>query len=224
MRSPTFPDVHHRPRRWTSRGSRVTSCERAGRRPSADIGICTICSEARVAVLAPARQRDHRPPGGRRVVDLIRGLAADTGPRQPGARPRADRRRRPRSRRGPDPGRGQVPAHRGAGGAGAGRGDGSSGRTARRSWWRRREALPGRFTWDFIGQLQSRKVRDLVPRVRYIHSVASRLGAGAARRATGRRPPRSGRGQRRRRGGQERDRSRRSWRRFWSAARSRSWA
>jgi pyridoxal phosphate enzyme (YggS family) len=35
------------------------------------------------------------------------------------------------------------------------------------------EAFPGRFTWDFIGQLQSRKVRDLVGRVRYIHSVAS---------------------------------------------------
>ena len=34
-------------------------------------------------------------------------------------------------------------------------------------------ALPGRFTWDFIGQLQSRKVRDLVGHVRYIHSVAS---------------------------------------------------
>jgi PLP dependent protein len=29
------------------------------------------------------------------------------------------------------------------------------------------------FIWDFIGQLQSRKVRDLVGRVRYIHSVAS---------------------------------------------------
>ena len=29
------------------------------------------------------------------------------------------------------------------------------------------------FTWDFIGQLQSRKVRDLIGRVRYIHSVAS---------------------------------------------------
>jgi hypothetical protein len=30
-----------------------------------------------------------------------------------------------------------------------------------------------RFTWDFIGNLQSRKVRDIVPRVRYIHSVAT---------------------------------------------------
>lgn len=29
------------------------------------------------------------------------------------------------------------------------------------------------FTWDFIGALQSRKVRDLVGRVRYIHSVDS---------------------------------------------------
>ena len=34
-------------------------------------------------------------------------------------------------------------------------------------------ALPGRFTWDFIGQLQSRKVKDVLPHVRYIHSVAS---------------------------------------------------
>ncbi len=32
---------------------------------------------------------------------------------------------------------------------------------------------PGRFTWDFIGNLQSRKVRDVVGRVRYIHSVAT---------------------------------------------------
>ena len=29
------------------------------------------------------------------------------------------------------------------------------------------------FTWDFIGQLQSRKVRQVLPLVRYIHSVAS---------------------------------------------------
>jgi len=35
------------------------------------------------------------------------------------------------------------------------------------------DAYPGRFTWDFIGQLQSRKVRQLVPYVRYIHSVAT---------------------------------------------------
>jgi uncharacterized pyridoxal phosphate-containing UPF0001 family protein len=31
----------------------------------------------------------------------------------------------------------------------------------------------GLFTWDFIGQLQSRKVKDVAPEVRLIHSVAS---------------------------------------------------
>jgi uncharacterized pyridoxal phosphate-containing UPF0001 family protein len=35
------------------------------------------------------------------------------------------------------------------------------------------DAYPGRFTWDFIGQLQSRKVRQIVPYVRYIHSVCT---------------------------------------------------
>ena len=35
------------------------------------------------------------------------------------------------------------------------------------------DAYPGAFTWDFIGQLQSRKVRQVLPYVRYIHSVAS---------------------------------------------------
>jgi pyridoxal phosphate enzyme (YggS family) len=35
------------------------------------------------------------------------------------------------------------------------------------------QAYPGRFTWDFIGHLQSRKVRQVLPHVRYIHSVAS---------------------------------------------------
>jgi pyridoxal phosphate enzyme (YggS family) len=35
------------------------------------------------------------------------------------------------------------------------------------------QAYPGAFTWDFIGHLQSRKVRQVLPLVRYIHSVAS---------------------------------------------------
>jgi pyridoxal phosphate enzyme (YggS family) len=37
----------------------------------------------------------------------------------------------------------------------------------------KQDAHPGRFTWDFIGHLQSRKVREIVPRVRLIQSVAS---------------------------------------------------
>jgi uncharacterized pyridoxal phosphate-containing UPF0001 family protein len=35
------------------------------------------------------------------------------------------------------------------------------------------QAAPGAFTWDFIGQLQSRKVKAVLPHVRWIHSVAS---------------------------------------------------
>jgi PLP dependent protein len=35
------------------------------------------------------------------------------------------------------------------------------------------EAYPGRFTWDFIGHLQSRKVRQVLPLVRYVETVAS---------------------------------------------------
>jgi PLP dependent protein len=35
------------------------------------------------------------------------------------------------------------------------------------------DAYPDRFTWDFIGHLQSRKVRQILPYVRYIQSVAS---------------------------------------------------
>jgi pyridoxal phosphate enzyme (YggS family) len=35
------------------------------------------------------------------------------------------------------------------------------------------EAYPGLFTWDFIGHLQSRKVRQVLPHVRYIETVAS---------------------------------------------------
>ena len=37
----------------------------------------------------------------------------------------------------------------------------------------KQEVAGDAFTWDFIGRLQSRKVRDLIGRVRYIHSVAS---------------------------------------------------
>ena len=35
------------------------------------------------------------------------------------------------------------------------------------------QAFGERFTFDFIGQLQSRKVKQILPHVRYIHSVAS---------------------------------------------------
>ena len=37
----------------------------------------------------------------------------------------------------------------------------------------KRELVGDRFTWDFIGNLQSRKVKRILPLVRLIHSVAS---------------------------------------------------
>jgi PLP dependent protein len=37
----------------------------------------------------------------------------------------------------------------------------------------KRERWGARFTWDFIGNLQSRKVKKILPLVRLIHSVAS---------------------------------------------------
>jgi PLP dependent protein len=38
---------------------------------------------------------------------------------------------------------------------------------------RKRERWAGSFTWDFIGNLQSRKVKRIAPLVRLIHSVAT---------------------------------------------------
>ena len=65
------------------------------------------------------------------------------------------------------------------------------------------------FTWDFIGHLQSRKVKVVAPLVRLIHSV----GTDSVLEQLGRHAPpglrRARRGQRRRRGGQERRRARR---------------
>ena len=67
-----------------------------------------------------------------------------------------------------------------------------------------------RSTWDFIGNLQSRKVKRILPLVRLIHSVATdsvleQLGRHASPEHRG-----AGRGQRRRRGGQGRGRARRA--------------
>jgi pyridoxal phosphate enzyme (YggS family) len=44
------------------------------------------------------------------------------------------------------------------------------------------DAYPGAFTWHFIGQLQSRKVKDILPHVELIHSVASDSALGRLER------------------------------------------
>ena len=78
------------------------------------------------------------------------------------------------------------------------------------------------FTWDFIGNLQSRKVKQILPLVRLIHSVATdSVLAQLERHGTaGDRGP--DRGQRRRRGGQGRGRPGRARRVHRPLARSRS--
>ncbi len=43
-------------------------------------------------------------------------------------------------------------------------------------------AHSGLFEWDFIGQLQSRKVKDVIPHARLIHSVASESALAALER------------------------------------------
>ena len=85
-----------------------------------------------------------------------------------------------------------------------------SARTACRTSRRSTSAGATRFTWDFIGNLQSRKVKRILPLVRLIHSVATdsvleQLGRHGDAGHRG-----AGRGQRRRRGGQGRGRARRT--------------
>ena len=44
------------------------------------------------------------------------------------------------------------------------------------------DAYPETFTWDFIGHLQSRKVRQILPYVRYVETVASESALEQLRR------------------------------------------
>ena len=51
----------------------------------------------------------------------------------------------------------------------------------------KQEAHGDLFTWDFIGQLQSRKVKDVAPHVRLIHSLASESALRSSSRTRRRR-------------------------------------
>ena len=176
-----------------------------------DVEACTICDAA--LLLPPARRRARRAPGGSRVVELITACApsacARTSSRCSAEIAARDRALRPPRRgereHGRDPGGDQVRRPRGAAGARRRRASASSARTARRSSRRRSAAHGELFEWDFIGQLQSRRVR--ADRAARAPDPLGRLGVRAAR---ARAPPRArapgaahpDRGQRRRRGGQ----------------------
>src|SRR5205085_8513682 len=123
-------------------------------------------------LLAPARSRADRTTGGRRVAELIRGLQAGQ------VRENLDRVRSEIAGAGRHPDDVQVLAAvkyvaLEELGALADAGIELVGENRAQDLIAKAEAYPGRFTWDFIGQLQSRKVRQVMPYVRYIHSVAS---------------------------------------------------
>ena len=92
-------------------------------------------------------------------------------------RARGDRRGRaplgPRGGRGRAAGGGQVRGARGHGRRSPPPASSSSARTASSSCWPSRRSRGDRFAWDFIGHLQSRKARDLVGRVRLVHSLST---------------------------------------------------
>lgn len=106
------------------------------------------------------------------MVDLIRGLSPDR------VRANLERVRAEIAAAGRDPGRVEILAavkYVGAEDLGALAEGGIElvGENRAQELVAKAKAAAGSFTWDFIGHLQSRKVRQVVPHVRYIHSVQS---------------------------------------------------
>ena len=141
-------------------------CQRGRRRAVHDL----LGSEP--VLLAPQGSRDHRAPGGDRVVDLIRGLRPER------VRANLERVREEIASTGRAVDEVEilaavkyVPVEEL--GALADGGVKLVGENRAQDLIAKADAYPGRFTWDFIGHLQSRKVRQILPHVRYIHSVAS---------------------------------------------------
>ena len=157
---------------------------------------------ARPVLLPPARPGADREAGRPVRSDRVRG--------QPRAGARADR---PRGRRSwPRPSTSAPttcrPWRRPA--------SSWSGRTAPRTCSPSRSATATCSTWDFIGALQSRKLKDIAPNVRLIHSIASESALAPARAASGQGG--ADPGQRGRRGVQGGRRPRRAGRTTSSAA------
>ena len=150
-------------------------------------------------LLAPARPRCDRPPGrGGGAAWLTPPSSRRTSPGSANWWARASRSwPRPNTWRPPTCPRSARPASR------------SSARTAPTHSPPSRSEFGDLFTWDFIGHVQSRKVRDLVGRVRLIHAVDSHSACEQLET-----PARAGRdhrlpaaGERRRRGHQGRRRA-----------------
>ena len=125
-------------------------------------GECTICG-ARAVLLAPARPGDDRPPGGRRGAPcLIRPPSRRTSP---ACAPRSGR----------DVEILAATKYVEADDLAALREGGVTlvGENRTDALLAKQERFGDAFTWDFIGHVQSRKVRDLIGRVRLIHALDS---------------------------------------------------
>ena len=137
-------------------------------------------------LLPPPRRRRHRPPGGGRVAQLIRGLTRERVADNLARGARRDRPRRERRRSSPPSSTSRsrscgVLAEAGVTLVGENRAQELERKAARRI----RSS-----TWDFIGHLQSRKVKQVLP-LRALDPLGrQRLGARAARPARRRRTPR----------------------------------
>ena len=205
-----------RPRRRSPRAQLAG----AGRRRRSTTSACARCAAGAV-LLPPPRRRRHRPPGGGRMARLITGLDAE--PRARATSSACGRDRRGRAARRPRPGRrraarrGQVRRRSRSSASLAEAGLTLLGENRAQELEAKATAHP-EFRWHFIGQLQSRKVKQILPYVELIHSVASDSALRQLEHArhAGDRDP--GRGQRRGRGGQGRDRARTSCRRFLERA------
>ena len=127
-----------------------------------DGGLCTMCDAA--LLLAPPRPRHHRPAGRRRVADVA-GRRASGSPRPPRARGATPATSRSSRRRSTSPLEDL--------GALADAGITRVGENRAQDLQAKHAAYGDRFTWDFIGHVQSRKVPQILPLVQRIHSVGS---------------------------------------------------
>ena len=157
-------------RRPTSCATAAPTCgvrparARGGRASSGWRSPASARSATRTVLLAPARPRRHRPSGRRRGAACLipRVVAANL------ARIR-DLGRARRSRSWPRPSTSTQTTCRALREAGVT----LVGENRTDALIPKQERFGDLFTWDFIGHVQSRKVRDLVGRVRLIHAVDS---------------------------------------------------
>ena len=182
-----------------ARGRAASSSPRAGMTRSTSTDLCTSCEPD----LFFSHRRDARAhgPTGRASVDRRRSLS-----RYRDIDPETVRRNLERVRERCGPGVEILAATKYVLVEELGRlaeaGVGLVGENRLQDLEAKRELYGDRFAWDFIGNLQSRKVKRIVPLVRLIHSVATDSALEQLGRHGGARDRDPRRGQHRRRGGE----------------------